>query len=569
MRLKYKGRLFLYFSLLFALFTASIIIFERSQERRFRSIALEEKLDAYTVFIHNLIDQAETPEAQLSTLIKSLHQDIRVTLIDKAGKVIYDNYISDISMLGNHFDRPEIHAARSQKSGTHIRLSSSNEIQYVYYAKDYGSIFVRVALPYDAGLRKDLKSDNTFLYVILALFLVSLIFMTLLADRFAKSIRQLHDFATATERDEHPDITFPDDELGEIGNRITHNYNQLKEKQIEIANEREKLLQHVQSSEEGICFYDRDREVEFYNSLFLQYLNILIQEPTSSPSDLFRDPVFAEVKKYLEAPSDSYFETRIEKHGKTFSLHVNLFESGGCEVILNDVTLHEKTRRLKEEMTGNIAHELRTPVTSIRGYLETILEHNLDPEKAKHFVAQAHKQTMTLSEIIRDMSLITKMTNAPQSFALEAVDIADVLDTIKEESQKQLAERNINLSWDVPPNTIIQGNPSLIYSIFRNLTDNAIRYAGEGIAIRVSKYNQDSDFYYFSFSDTGIGIPDESHFNRLFERFYRINEGRTRDSGGSGLGLSIVKNAVLLHKGDITVRNRNGGGLEFLFRLHR
>lgn len=95
------------------------------------------------------------------------------------------------------------------------------------------------------------------------------------------------------------------------------------------------------------------------------------------------------------------------------------------------------------------------------------------------------------------------------------------------------------------------------------------QYAGEGIEIRVSKYKEDKDFYYFSFYDTGIGIYDETHLTRLFERFYRINEGRTRDTGGTGLGLSIVKNAVAFHKGTITAKNRKEGGLEFLFQLHK
>ena len=123
------------------------------------------------------------------------------------------------------------------------------------------------------------------------------------------------------------------------------------------------------------------------------------------------------------------------------------------------------------------------------------------------------------------------------------------------------------MQWHVPEDLTVKGNQNLLYAIFRNLADNAIRYAGENINIRITKYNEDKDFYYFSFYDTGIGIADEIHLNRLFERFYRINEGRTRDSGGSGLGLSIVKNAVAFHKGTITVKNRKEGGLEFIFQL--
>jgi signal transduction histidine kinase len=246
---------------------------------------------------------------------------------------------------------------------------------------------------------------------------------------------------------------------------------------------------------------------------------------------------------------------------------VNIFEDKEFEVVLNNITRQEKTRLLKQEMTGNIAHELRTPVTSIRGYLETVLENSLDEEKKKHFITRAYQQTMVLSELIQDMSLITKMEEAPQSFKMENVNIHQLLQTLKTDLALSLQEKNIDMQWTIPDDLNVEGNQNLLYAIFRNLTDNVIRYAGENINIRISKYNEDKDFYYFLFYDTGAGIADESHLNRLFERFYRINEGRTRDSGGSGLGLSIVKNAVAFHKGTITVKNRKEGGLEFLFKI--
>jgi signal transduction histidine kinase len=167
------------------------------------------------------------------------------------------------------------------------------------------------------------------------------------------------------------------------------------------------------------------------------------------------------------------------------------------------------------------------------------------------------------------MSLITKIEEAPHSFKLEAVELENLLENLKNDLEVLLQEKNIRMKWNLTGDVIVNGNRNLLYSIFRNLTDNVIRYAGTNVNIFIKKYNEDKDFYYFSYSDTGIGISDEQHLNRLFERFYRINEGRTRDTGGSGLGLSIVKNAIAFHKGTIVAKNRSGGGLEFLFTLMR
>ena len=567
MRLSYKQRLFFYFALIFAVFTIGVIAFEQSREKKFKTRALEEKLDASAEMIYVALRNNNFQVQVLDSLLRIFPQNIRVSVIDRQGFVHYDNTIREISQLENHAGRPEIVSASKNIQGTDIRTSASNNRMYLYYARKFGDRYIRVALPYDIETQRLLKTDKTFLYFIVAVLAVMLLLMNFISNRFGKSIRQLRDFVTISNKNDIPDFSFPHDELGEIGAKITENYRQLNESKKKIDLEREKLLQHIHSSEEGICFFNADRKVEFYNGLFIQYLNTVADEPESDLSAVFKDKTFAEMNRFLQAGNEKYFESQIHRQGKTFSLRVNMFEDESFEIILNDVTKQEKMRLLKQEMTGNIAHELRTPVTSIRGYLETVLDQPMDEEKKKHFITRAYHQIIVLSELIQDMSLITKMEEAPQTFKLEDVNIHDLLQTLKNDLVLSLNEKNIDMSWSIPHDLIIKGNQNLLYAIFRNLTDNVIRYAGENIRIRISKYNEDKDFYYFSFYDTGLGIANENHLNRLFERFYRINEGRTRDTGGSGLGLSIVKNAVGFHRGNITVKNRKEGGLEFLFKL--
>ncbi|MDR1006098.1 MAG: HAMP domain-containing histidine kinase [Bacteroidales bacterium] len=332
--------------------------------------------------------------------------------------------------------------------------------------------------------------------------------------------------------------------------------------------EREKLLQHISTLQEGICFFSSDKKVEFNNDLYIRYIETITKR-TSNPLAVFYDEAFNELHDFLSRPygkGDSFY-TQINRQGKIFSLSLNIFEDDSFEIILNDITTAEDKQKLKRELTGNIAHELRTPVASIRGYLETLLNQSLNEEQRQHFLTRAYESTLTLSELISDMTLLTKIDDAPHTFKQEIFSLNGIITDLKKEVSAVLQEKKIDMQSDIGDEVLIKANRTLVYSVFRNLTDNAIRYAGENILIRISKYKEDEKFYYFSFSDTGVGIKDESHLNRLFERFYRLNEGRTRDSGGSGLGLSIVRNAIALHGGFILAKNRVEGGLEFLFSL--
>jgi signal transduction histidine kinase len=572
MRTNYKQKIFLYFFVIFTAFAAGVFFVGQLRERKHKTEVLEEKLDTYA----NIIDVAMSQESGNSVpdrLLKLFPENIRLTLIDRHGQVLYDNAVVETASMENHAGRPEIVMANLTGKGSNIRVSASNDKEYLYYAKRFDSYYIRVALPYDIKVQAFLKPDSLFLYYMIFLFAGTLIIINLVADRFGRSIKQLRDFALFMESNEKGISTaqFSKDELGEIGSKIMENYRQLKESKKGIALEREKLLQHVHSSEEGLCFFSADRSVEFYNGLFIQYLNVITDLANTNPAALFTDTAFEKIKSFLSnhEMQDNYFETQIDKHGKNFAVRVNVFDDKSFEIIINDITKQEKTRRLKQEMTGNITHELRTPVTGIRGCLETILEHRLDAEKKEYFIQRAYNQVLTLSELIRDMSLITKIEEAPQSFKSEDVVISNLLKKLKTDVEIQLQEKNIRMNWDVAESVIVKGNENLLYSIFRNLTDNVIRYAGTDININVCKYNEDRNFYYFSYSDNGAGISGEQHLNRIFERFYRINEGRTRDTGGSGLGLSIVKNAVAFHKGTIVAKNKVGGGLEFLFKLQK
>ena len=227
----------------------------------------------------------------------------------------------------------------------------------------------------------------------------------------------------------------------------------------------------------------------------------------------------------------------------------------------------EDKNRLKRQLTQNVAHELKTPVSSIQGYLETIVsDPGMDEEVKNHFIQRCFIQSQRLSSLLQDISTLNKLDDAPESYEREPINILTLFNTILSDVAQKLKEKNITVRTLIGPGVVVTGSHSLLYSIFRNLTDNAIAYAGEGVTVTVQVLSEDENYYTFSFADNGVGVAAE-HLPHLFERFYRVDKGRSRKMGGTGLGLAIVKNAVLLHHGSISVRLAQTGGLEFIFSL--
>lgn len=230
----------------------------------------------------------------------------------------------------------------------------------------------------------------------------------------------------------------------------------------------------------------------------------------------------------------------------------------------------ERNRLLKQEMTSNIAHELKTPVSSIRGYLEILLaDKPVSDEQRKYFMERCYSQTLRLSDLINDVSLINKLEESNDLFTREPVDIREQAEEAVRELTLNAEQHHTTIENLLPEKMVVNGNGMLLYSIFRNLIENAIEYAGDSCRVVIQCYKPDDDSHYFiQLYDTGKGVDNE-YLPKLFDRFLRIDKGRSRKSGGTGLGLSIVKHAVLFHEGDIYVKNRDGGGLEFFFSIKR
>ena len=460
---------------------------------------------------------------------------LRVTLIDaSSGDLLFDSSMPADAVAGNHADRPEIRQALAEGHGYDVRRLSSLMNEEYFYVATYHPEFpfiVRSSLPYKLAMDRD-RSGDIILMIVAGAIIAVVLFLIYRIFKMARGA----EFAT------------------------------------------QKLLQHLRTAQEGVAIFDSKRRLVFANSLFGEYADFISSKNLAKVEDILCQPELARIKRFVENEgyyNNSVQETlvsyNIEKSGRVFAVRGVLFRDKGFEVSINDITAAEEQTRIKRQLTQNIAHEFKTPVCGIQGYLETILQNypdNMSEDQMLHFLERCYSQSNRLNTLVQDISQLNEMTGTAQRINKETVDLSKLVANIVQETGDKLAASEMSVENNLPDNLVINADPSMLYSIFRNLIDNAIAYAGKGTVIKISCFRADEQYYYFTFADNGTGVPDE-HLSRIFERFYRVDKGRSRKLGGTGLGLAIVKNAVALHGGTISARNAQGGGLEFVFKLQR
>ena len=563
----FRRKLFLYYFSIFLLFTVLMLIFQYHREKTIRISALDARLEDMSQLVDNYIKVNSLYETGNYRLIDSIFNlmpvpDLRITVIAINGSVLYDSSVKDWSSMENHLNRPEVGKSLFSPYGTAVRHSESTGKDYYYFSKYFSTYYIRLAEEYNINIMGFLKREQIFLLFMAVVFAVIWALLAAVTRRMGKSITMLRDFAARMRRGEGNDrsIIFPRDEIGETGKEIIRIYNSLAANTAELSLQKEKLFRHLHVLNEGVAFFSPDRTVNLSNSHFMVFLNALTGEHSLTPGSFIDHPMFTGIKSFLDshqgisAARQENFTTelRLERGGIYFSVRCILFHDNSFEIVITDITRTEQNKAMRQQMTSNI---------------ETlIVNRDLDEEKRNHFLEKALAQATRLTDLINDIVTLNKLDETGSNFPFEEVDVAAVVNEVRDNLMADIMRKGMKVDIAIEPGITVNGNRSLIVSVFQNLLENAITYAGENVTVTVRSISGEPGFRAFSFADNGIGIPEE-HQSRIFERFYRIDDGRSRKSGGTGLGLAIVKNAILLHKGEVSVRTRPGGGAEFIFSL--
>lgn len=574
MKIEYKYRAYFYIIGLLVVYFVLFIMLSRNKQSKLQADFVESNQLIYTKIVddyfhkYNLADDL----TKISEILLVLPQEIHLSVFNDNGETIYDNKLPK-SRWDESKEKKNVEIPRAllKGKGYSVRKGIDADLDYAYYALFDGDYVIRTGMPYNPGAISK-RSDAPYFLLVGLLFLIVAALFSLIYFGSRDSINKLRQFVTSfRENKRTPNyVNLVDNDLNELQLMIADVYRQLASEEKNTQIEREKLLQHFHFSEEGISFFTEEYENLFTNVYFIQYLNILFSEPTFDVNSIFTNPIFNDVVRFLENPrGKKNFTSKLYGNGKSFGVRVIIFPDRSFEIIIRKVTEAEMNEMDAAAMTNSIAHELKTPLTSMRGYLETLIAYDgLNLEKQKNFMERTYKQCLRLDEIIQDMVLLSKTIYSPQYFLKDNINLYQLINEIVDEDRERFENQNYTIEMNLNEDTSLKGNRTLLTSIFRNLISNAVKYAGDNVVISINNYLEDDNYYYFSVADNGVGV-EEKHLENIFNRFYRVADGRTRDKGGSGLGLSIVKDAVHFHQGEIYAKNRVTGGLEFLFTLRK
>jgi two-component system phosphate regulon sensor histidine kinase PhoR len=332
-------------------------------------------------------------------------------------------------------------------------------------------------------------------------------------------------------------------------------------REAELADALARLRRAAQALPDGVLILDRDDRIEWCNDRATALLLLDPATDIGQPlANLVREPAF---RDYLASGEHEAPLQLTRATGLTLSLQLIPYGPEHKLLLCRDVTHAERVETMRRDFVANVSHELRTPLTVLVGFLETVRELKLDPQRLRDYLGMMDEQASRMQRIIDDLLTLSTLEAAPPP-PLERVRVAPLLARLKADASALSGGRH-DITLQGEPKADLLGSESELASAFGNLVSNAIRYTPAGGKVRLA-WREQPEGASFTVEDTGLGIPAE-HIPRLTERFYRVDRSRSRDTGGTGLGLAIVKHALARHQAALEVESRPGNGSRFTVRF--
>jgi len=522
--------------------------------------------------------------AQLELLAVSLSQSIkcRITIVNSAGKVLADSekLRQEVLQMENHLYRPEVKAALTGGTGIDTRYSSTLKIGMLYVAlpikenKDITGA-VRLALPLDSVQKTLNEIRRTILLGLLFALALAIVSGSVVAGRTIGPINRMIQVSRRFSEGNFSRriIQSPKDEIGELADTLNKMAQDTEDKIKEIETQNQKLTAIFNSMIEGVIVVDKDGHIVSINPAIEKIFKVLNKDAQGKPfleairnndiSDLMRSVI-------SKGRSESAELTLMYPVRKIFEISATpIFVTNnvtGCLVAIHDISEIRKLETMRSDFVANVSHELKTPLTSIKGFIETLLEGALDDkENNRNFLMIIQEHAERLNSLVNDLLSLSHLESKEITLEEKIINLRQLVEKIILGFKAQLKNKSIDVRNELPVSLSIKADENRIEQVFTNLIDNAIKFNKNKGAIKI--YSQDADGKIkIIVEDSGIGIP-EKDIPRIFERFYRVDKARSRELGGTGLGLSIVKHIVELHNGSVGVESTEDFGSKFWLAL--
>jgi len=502
----------------------------------------------------------------------------RVTVIAPDGTVLGDSRVVTDSLAGleNHGDRPEVRAARATGGGRDLRRSETTGEEYLYVARRLAApagAVVRVAMPVER-LRAHVRDALSALWALAAgAFAFSVVVVVWRTRPVARRLRAIEDVAHRLEAGDLGARASEEgrDEITEVARMVNRMAAGLRATLVRVEAERDMREEMLAAMTDGVVLLDGHGAIVHANAALTRALGCS-GDPAAGErfTGWCRLP---ELDAFLVAARGATGSLRRElivrgAAERTLDAVASRLADGSLLLVVRDLTPIRHLERVRQDFVANVSHELKTPLTSILGYAETLLEGGLeDAGRRRGFIETIRDQAARLQAITEDLLVLAELERPDAALALGPVDLAQVARSVATALAPRARKAGLRLDCTTPEReVIVMGERVRLEQMLFNLVDNALKYTEEGrVTVRVAT---DGAAAVLEVEDTGPGVPEEAR-NRIFERFYRVDAARSREIPGTGLGLSIVRHITELHHGKVELRNHPGGGALFVVRLPR